>query len=150
MGTVTNSLYFQFAASFGLQCTRGLPFLCQQTWETPRWKLKFLPVLKNSFEDRYTKIYDVYRIYSAISRDPKLCTCRLGITRTKTKSKTSAISRDPFIITRLNCKLRENLTFSEKNHISCHKWGLEDGDLWWFDTQRTKKLLTIQLKSNES
>ena len=27
-----------------------------------------------------------YRIYSAISRDPKICTCRLDITKTKNKS----------------------------------------------------------------
>ena len=37
----------------------------------------------------YILTQNIYRIYSAISRDPKLCTCRLGITRTKNKSKTS-------------------------------------------------------------
>ena len=37
----------------------------------------------------------IYRIYSAISRDPKLWTCRLGITRTKNKSKTPGYKPRP-------------------------------------------------------
>ena len=50
-----------------------------------------------------------YKANSAVSRDPKLCTCRFGMMRAKNKSKTPGY------------KLRENLTFSEKNHINCHK-----------------------------
>ena len=37
----------------------------------------------------------LYRIYSTISRDPKLWTCRLGITRTKNKSKTPSYKLRP-------------------------------------------------------
>ena len=36
-----------------------------------------------------------YKPISAMSRDPKLCTCRLGITRTKNKSKTPSYKPRP-------------------------------------------------------
>ena len=69
-----------------------------------QWKLK-LPYL-----------FD-YKPISAISRDPKLWTCRLGITRTKNKSKTPSYKPRPihYYKTELLTMGKPNI-FGKKSH----------------------------------
>ena len=59
-----------------------------------------------------------YRIYSAISRDLKHCACRLGITRTKNKSKTPGYKPRPIRYYKTELLITGNLTFSEKKITS--------------------------------
>ena len=62
-----------------------------------------------------------YRIYSAansaVSRDPKLCTCRFGMTGAKNKSKTPGYKLRPidFYKTELLTKGKPNI-FWKKSH----------------------------------
>ena len=58
-----------------------------------------------------------YRIYSAVSRDPKLWTCRLGITRTKNKLKTPSYKPRPihYYKTELLITGKPNI-FGKKSH----------------------------------
>ena len=70
-----------------------------------------------------------YRIYSAKSRDPKICTCRLDITKTKNKSKTPGFKPRPIHYYKTELLITGEHNIFWKNYINCHKWGLDDGDL---------------------
>ena len=78
----------------------------------------------NLLKVRLPYLFD-YKPISAISRDPKLWTCRLGITRTKNKSKTRGYKPGPihYYKTELLTMGKPNI-FGKKSH--CHKWGLDD------------------------
>ena len=58
-----------------------------------------------------------YKANSAVSRDPKLCTCRFGMTRAKNKSKTPGYKLRPidFYKTELLTKGKPNI-FWKKSH----------------------------------
>lgn len=63
-----------------------------------------------------------YNTISAILWDPKLCTSRLSITRTKNKLKTPRYKLRPihYYKTELLTKGKPNIFW--KTHIDCHKW----------------------------
>ena len=88
-----------------------------------------------------------YKPISAISRDPKLWTCRLGITRTKNKSKTPGYKPRPIHYYKTELVTTGKPNIFGKNHIDCHKWGLDDNTharkqemQWWFIMQKASLL----------
>ena len=88
-----------------------------------------------------------YKPISAISRDPKLWTCRLSITRTKNKSKTPGYKPRPIHYYKTELVTTGKPNIFGKNHIDCHKWGLDDNThariqemQWWFIMQTASLL----------
>ena len=89
---------------------------------------------------------DYYRIYSTISRDPKRWTCRLGITRTKNKSKTPGYKPRPIHYYKTELLTTGKPNIFGKNYIDC-KWGLDDNTpariqemQWWFIMKKASLL----------
>ena len=104
-------------------------------------------VLPISFYDRQIPYLFDYKPISAISRDPKLWTCRLGVTRTKNKSKTLGYKPRPIHYYKTELLTTGKPNIFGKNHIDCHKWGLDDNThariqemQWWFIIQKASLL----------
>ena len=88
-----------------------------------------------------------YHIYLTISRNPKLWTCRLSITRTKNKSKTPGYKPRPIHYYKTELLTTGKPNIFGKNYIDCHKWGLDDNThariqemQWWFIMQKASLL----------
>ena len=91
--------------------------------ETTVKSIKFLSISVVISLQTLLIIIQDYRIYSTISRDPKLWTCRLGITRTKNKSKTPGYKPRPIHYNKTGLLTTGKPNIFGKNHIDCHKWG---------------------------
>ena len=83
-------------------------------------KIAIIKALRNDRrigEENEYFLVGTYRIYSTVSRDPKLWTCRLGITRTKNKSKTPGYKPRPihYYKTELLTTGKPNI-FGKKSH----------------------------------